>query len=182
MSHMTELLVVHSFDWCNLSILATFCHKLCPILLPIVPEYLFTGHNKSSRPSCCHVQALQVSLSTYRREFSGCFTTFRKCSVIVHAWFCHLLKRRHIILCPFAVSLNAFFRHDLPYHSSKRPFQRTCFSLWSFSTPSLVGVNFFEQLGFGVNRLEDQALLLFACSLNTLDLFVALDLRSRYFL
>ena len=36
--------------WCNLSILATVCHKRCSILFMIAPDCNLTDHNKSGRP------------------------------------------------------------------------------------------------------------------------------------
>ena len=71
------------------------------------------------------------------------------------------------------------FRHVLPYHSSKQ---------WSFPTTIFLSFDLFRQPSFlstfwttwfGTELLGDQPLPVFACNLNTLDLFMALDPQVR---
>ena len=114
------------------------------ILSLVVPECWLTMRNLFVQclPNTRHFRAIWAP---YCREVSGCFTVFRRYQVIVHARRCHLLGKRYIF-CFFAESFNAFFRHDLPYYSSKQwSFPTNVFlSFGLFSSASLVVVKFLD--------------------------------------
>ena len=72
---------------------------------------------------------------------------------------------RKSIFCQSAVSLHAFFRHDLPPHSSKQRFCPANFSLRLIFFVSLLCCRqFLAQLGLGQNRLGINLCLSFRAS------------------
>ena len=88
-------------------------------------------------------------------------------------------ENTHLYLLNRSIS-QLIFRHDLPYHSSKQlSFPTKKFFVWSFSSASLVVVTVWTTQ-FWTEPLGDQTLPLFACSPNTLDLVMALDLQGRF--
>ena len=83
------------------------------------------------------------NLSTHHSELSDLFLTFWRYLVSIFAWWCHLLERRHIFPCQFAVSLNAFF--GMTFHiiaPDEDLFQGIFSFIWFFSSASLVVIYF----------------------------------------
>ena len=66
--------------------------------LPSSPNLELVWGYKSGRPLLARYKTCQNNLSTHCRELSGCFKGFRWYQVIVCAWYCHWLERRHIFL------------------------------------------------------------------------------------
>ena len=84
------------FDWCNWSTSATFCQKLCSILSLIIPKCSLATVNLI-------VQFLAISsiagqLEHIPQRALPLFHNLPTVSVIIYAWCCHSLERRHIFL------------------------------------------------------------------------------------
>ena len=138
----------------------------------------FTNHNKSGRPLLAKYKHF-MTIWAHTAEGSPAVSKYSggiwwsSMHGVATCW----REDRHIFLCEFAASLNAFL--GMTFHIIA--LRAVICSNESFSFFLIFFVNppcrrqLFAQLGFGLNRLGDQPLPLFACSLNTLDC----DLQGR---
>ena len=163
------------FNWCNLSISATFCHKLCSILLLIVPKYVLIITNLV-------VQFLP------RTRISG---QFERIPLRVF-WLFHNLPEvfgdRLCMVLPlagdqtqtrskFEVSLNPFFGMTFHIAALRSDLFQPIFSfVSSFSSASLVFVNFLNSSVLYWTAWR-WTFVFFVCTFNILHLLMALERR-----